>query len=66
MLITNDARERLLMETHPADSMHGDVARGGETLPCDEGLPGSQTAKTEPRDGFPGDRRHGRRRQARP
>ena len=54
------------METHPADSMHGDVARGGETLPCDEGLPGSQTAKTEPRDGFPGDRRHGRRRQARP
>ena len=68
------------METHPGDPMHGDFARGGETLPRDERLPRSQTAN-EPttsaglvRRGIgdqaarrvPVDRRHGRRRRARP
>jgi hypothetical protein len=31
------------METRPEDPMHGDFAPGGETLPCDERLPRSQT-----------------------
>ena len=41
------------METRPGDPMHGDFARGGETLPCDERLGSfAEGLQTKPRDGF--------------
>jgi hypothetical protein len=36
LLTTNDAKERLLMETRPRNPRHGDSVRGWETLSRDE------------------------------